>query len=297
MSKRKTKPKVTITEEPEVKIEATPKVEGDKIDIILATHNNLGLTIECVSALYSFTHMPFILHVIDDSDDLTPQYFEQLNRETGNVDYYRPSEKIEHGNQIINYGLERCSTDIVAYLGNSTIVEPEWLVAAHQIMKQEELVGLIGFKLLYQTGAIEHAGMWWTPEMPHHMNIGVGEAGHRHTFVREVELVGWALVLIKREAFPQPLDTVGYIGFRGYDDVDNCMELRRRTKKLKNGEEVNWKVIYCGLGAAYHKAGATRYRDDENYSLEHEYNRKSFLKKWGGTQQAIDSVVMSRVLH
>ena len=59
---------------------------GDKvlteIDIILATHNHLDLTIQAVDCLYEFTSKPFRLIVVDDSTDgLTPLYFKKLMKE------------------------------------------------------------------------------------------------------------------------------------------------------------------------------------------------------------------------
>ncbi len=64
----------------------------------------------------------------------------------------------------------------------------------------------MGFKLLYPTGGIEHAGMMWEPTMPHHMNYGVREPNDYQTYIGEVPLVGWALVLLRKKAFPKPLD-------------------------------------------------------------------------------------------
>ncbi len=258
----------------------------EHIDIIMATHNHLDLTMQAVDALYTHTNGPFTLTAVDDSTDLTNQYFEQLARERGNINFVHSDIPYVHGNQIINVGLKNTRTPAVVYLGNNVKVEPDWLDVAQQIINGDAEVGIIGFKLLYNSGTIEHAGIFWTPEMPHHMNIGVNEAGHRFSFVREVDMIGFALVLFRRAVFPDGLDEKTFIGFRGYDDIDNCMDAKRR----------GWKIIYCGLGAAYHQAGASR-QDSEQYALEHEQNRITFLKKWGATDKAINSSVITRVVR
>ena len=86
----------------------------NKIDIIMATHNNLGMTMRAVTALYENTNVDFRLTVVDDSVDMTPDYFRQLQRRVNNIQYIRPFDesyevippKITHGNQIINIGLK-----------------------------------------------------------------------------------------------------------------------------------------------------------------------------------------------
>lgn len=253
------------------------------IDIILATHNHLEQTAPCVSALYSFTP-EFKLTVIDDSTDLTPQYFEQLNKELGNINFIHSDKLYTHGNEIINIGLKNTESPVVVYLGNSVRVEPDWLEVPNELMNREEDIGIIGIKLLYPTNTIEHAGIVWNPDMPHHMNIGVGEASHRYDKIYEVDMVGWALVFLRRAAFPKELDTETYIGFAGYDDIDNCLEVKKR----------GWRVFYCGMSVAYHFAGATRH-DDPQLGEKYEQNRQTFLKKWGGTAQAQQASIIARI--
>lgn len=259
--------------------------EEKKLDIILATHNHLDLTIRAIDALYAYTNAPFRLIVVDDSTDLTATYLFKLGGEKDNLKLIHSDVPYTHHNQIIQTGLDHAESDIVGYLGNSTRVEPNWLDVALPLMKQDLSIGITGFKLVYESGSIEHAGIFWTPDMPHHYNIGVNEPGHRLTFIREVPAVGWALVLIRRAALIEPLDTKIYHGFRGYDDVDACFEMKKR----------GWKVIYCGIGAAYHSAGATRHENaDEKFSQEAEENRQTFLERWGGTRKAIESALITR---
>ncbi len=253
----------------------------NKLDIIMATHNNLGMTIRAVSALYENTNVDFRLTVVDDSVDMTPDYFRQLR--VNNLQYIRPFDesyevipkKITHGNQIINIGLKHTTSPHVVYMGNSTIVEPNWLNMALALIQQNENLGLVGFKLLKPTGVIEHAGIYFAEGAPHHMNRGVGESSHSLTLIDDVDghkLVGWALVLIRRKAIPRKgLEEGYYHGFRGYDDLDNCRQM------VKNG----WDIAYCGFGVAYHYALATRGEYSEKAAQEYEDNRVRFIKRWG----------------
>ena len=251
-----------------------PETELKPLEIILATHNNYEMTAWCLKWLYACTtETPFRLIVVDDSDDLTGAMLEDYNKRYGNLKVVRPEEKITNGNQIINAGLKATEGDIVCFMTNNTIVEPQWVCAAIDFMQGNENVGVMGFKLLKPGGAIEHAGIAFFPGMEHHVNYGVGEGANRHTYFRNIGIVGWALVLLRRRAIPEGgLDEKTYHGFRGYDDIDNCLTIQQ------NG----WQIIYCGMGSAIHYALDTRGKVlGENELKEIEENRVIFTKKWG----------------
>jgi len=227
------------------------------IDIILLTHNRLENTIQCLDALYQNTTVPFKLTVIDDSTDLTPEYFVRLKRD--NINYVRPDVVIKSGNQAINIGVKLTQSDPLVFLTNSTFVEPDWLPVALRIMGTDPKVGLVGFKILSpRTNRIMEAGY----------GIGRDQAAHRWTHIREVDAVGWAVVLFRRAALTE-LDEDYYIGFRGVDDTDNCYEMRGR----------GWKIMYNGFGSAFHtprsSAGLTT-----QAMLDTNENIYRFRRKW-----------------
>ncbi len=243
------------------------------IDIILLTHNNLSNTMRCVEALYQNTQEDFKITVIDDSIDLTPLYFARLKEGTGNVNYIRPDVKITSANQAINIGLKNTESDPVLFITNSTFVEPLWLSYALRIMEQDPKVGLVGFKLIFpETNTIIEAGEIVYPD-GNRPNVGMGEPSHRYTHIRPVNAIGWAVVLIRRAAIPVGgLDETTYIGFRGADDTDNCLEM------VKAG----WKIIYNGCGAAYHKLGACVGGGTDEGKAETAENWRRFIEKWAG---------------
>ncbi len=243
------------------------------LDIILLTHNKLENTTRCVTALYENTEEPFLLNVIDDSTDSTPAYFTSLQMEKGNVNYIRPDVVLKSGNQAINIGLKLTHSDPVIFITNSSFVEPNWLPLALSLIRRDEKVGVVGFKLLFpETNTIIEAGEIVRPngERP---NIGMYEPSHRHTYVREVHSVGWACVLLRRAALPpEGLDENTYIGFRGMDDSDNCLEIKKR----------GYKILYNGYGCVYHKLSACQGGGTEQGQLEAAENYHRFVNKWAG---------------
>ena len=252
----------------------TDEIKQVPLDIIMATHNHWQLTVNCLDALYRNTNPPFNLTVVDDSaepNDLTMTILEWFKKEKGSINIIHSEVPYTHCNQIINIGLQNTQSPIVCYIGNNVRVEPNWLDDAISMMVGSDKIGIMGFKLLFPTGVIEHAGIVYQAGMPYHVNIGVGDAPSRHTQVKEVPAVGFALVLFRREVFPQGLDTTTYLGWRGFDDIDACLDAGQR----------GWKVVYCGVGSAYHEAGRTS-RENPNYGRETEINRQTFVRKWGG---------------
>ncbi len=243
------------------------------IDIILLTHNKLVNTIRCVEALYENTEYPFQLTVIDDSIDLTTSYFQRLQSEKGNINYVRPSIFIKCANQAINIGLRATKSNPVVFITNSSFVEPNWLPTALRIMEDDERVGLVGFKLLYpETNTIIEAGEIVLPD-GNRPNIGMHAPSHRFTHIREVNAVGWACVLIRRESLPPGgLDEETYIGFRGADDTDNCLEIIKR----------GYKVMYNGCGAVYHILSSCQGGGTERGKEEMAENYRRFREKWAG---------------
>ncbi len=243
------------------------------LDIILLTHNKIENTTRCIEALYANTQIPFYLTAIDDSNDETAAYFDRMSFEKKNINYHRPKEVIKSANQAINIGLRLTKSDPVIFLTNSSFVEPDWLPVSLRIMEQDPKVGLVGFKLLFpETNTIIEAGEAVYPD-GNRPNLGMYEPSHRHTYTVEVRAIGWACVLIRRAAIPEGgFDEVSYIGFRGMDDSDNCLEMRKR----------GWKIIYNGYGAVYHKLSSCTGGGTEKGQQESAENYRRFIEKWAG---------------
>ncbi len=250
------------------------------IDIIMPTHGRLDLTMSSVNALYENTRAPFHLIVVDDSTDLTPQYFEELKKEHTNITFIHSDEPYKSGNQIFNIGLQHGDSPFVVTVMNSVRVEPEWEVVGLKLMKDNPKIGAIGFKCLFPWGLIESAGIGMMSFLP--IDLGRDQPGHRLTCIYECSAVQWAFAMLRKEAIIgkltentyKGLDEDTYIGFKGWDDLDNCFVLR------KNG----WQVFYCGLGVGYHTPRATRGTNTgnelDNWGKNQE-NSIIFYKRWG----------------
>ncbi len=242
------------------------------VDIIMATHNHLGMTIRAVEALFAYTKVPFNLTFIDDSTDLTPTYIHQLHAEHDNINLVRPKDDFSRSNRLLNIGFENTASPIVIFMSNSTVVEPEWIEVPLLMMQDMKDVAIIGNKNLFPNGTIENAGMYFHKPMIHHMNYGVGDSAHRWTHLREVDAVGFCLVFLRRECV-YPFEEGFYNAFYGFEDVDTCFQVRKK----------GYKVYYCGYSTAYHYACTTRGAPEtwsEETQRKYEENRHIFTERW-----------------
>lgn len=244
-----------------------------ELDILVITHNHLELSINCVKAIVQNTASPFTLTILDDSTDLTPDYFTAFCKEHPNVRYHRV-EPPGCANKLWNIGLRETSNLYVATIVNSVIVEPEWDLPAVELLENNPRAGMVGFKLLYLHGTIWHAGCKLGDGIFNH--IGVGQPGHRFAKNYRCPAVTGAMVLARRLALDKGWDETTYHGFTGWDDIDLCMQMRTD----------GWEVWYTGLGCGYHIEAPTRLQgktpeEQAEFWKKYEENKQRFLTKWG----------------
>lgn len=243
----------------------------EPIDIIVISHNRLDLTVRCLDCIYRNTDMPFHLIVVDDSTDFTPDYIRYLQKEGKDITFAHSDKPYESGNQLYNIGLSHCKHDLAATVNNSIFVEPDWEKVAVQFMRQNPTVGMVGFKCLFPSGVIESAGVAMIDYTP--VDLGRDLPGHALATVYEVHATQWAFAMVRVKAAVGNLDEKIWHPFVGWDDLDNCLVLRKK----------GWQIFYCGMGIGYHEPRATRGKDvrDANTYLKNKQNAETFYKRWG----------------
>ena len=238
-------------------------------DVFLILHNRLELTINCINALYENTkQFNFRLTVLDDSTDETPQYFKRISQEKGNIQYIQHGRPFKNWDEMFNLGIANTDCPIFITLNNSCTVEPVWVGSILKLMEQDKDIGIGGIKSLQPNGLIECAGVLiYGDEIK---CVGLGEAGHRYSFVYEPDAIGSNCCLFRREMAKNGFDFSYYVPFGGYEDIDFCLQMKER----------GWKIMYCGYGAVYHIGKATRGQRPE-FEENTDENMRRFTKRWG----------------
>ena len=152
----------------------------------------------------------------------------------------------------------------LVFLNNDTIPLPGWLDRLVDYADEHPMAAIVGSKLLYPNGTIQHAGMVFDADRhPQHLYLGFPADHPAANRSRAFRMVTGACMLIARGAFEAAggFDTAFV---NGYEDVDLCLRVG------SFGREVH----YCHESVLIHlesvSEGRTA-RDSANHDL---YSRR-----------------------
>ena len=225
------------------------------ISIIIPTRDQVAYLKRCIESLLSLTHyrnFEIILVENNSREGQTLAYYDQLRA--------LPQVRIIEDHRAFNFsaannlGARQANGDWLLFLNNDIeVIEPDWLDEIARWVSRPE-VGVIGARLLYPGGSIQHAG------------IVIGMEGHAsHVFggnhekctgpfgspdwYRNYSAVTGACLATRREVFE------GVGGFdEGYELAFSDVEFCQRV--LKQG----YRVVYTPFARLVHHEGRTRGR-------------------------------------
>jgi GT2 family glycosyltransferase/radical SAM superfamily enzyme YgiQ (UPF0313 family)/tetratricopeptide (TPR) repeat protein len=217
-----------------------------KASIIIPVFNKLELTSQCLTTLASLTTMPeYEVIVVDNaSTDGTAEFLAALG---GDVQVIRNQEN--YGFAVAcNQGAKAARGEFLLFLNNDTIPTEGWLNALVDEVERHPDVAVVGSKLLYEDGTIQHAGVAFSRIMsgPYHIYQKFPADSPMVNRRREFQCVTAACMLVRRDVFEQ----VGRFdeGFKnGFEDVDLCLKIC----------EQGWHIIYRPDSVVYHLESQT----------------------------------------
>jgi GT2 family glycosyltransferase len=151
-----------------------------------------------------------------------------------------------------NSGAAAARGDLLVFLNNDTEPQPGWLDALLAYADSNPGADVVGAKLLYPNGSVQHAGVVFGQDgYPHHLYAGLPADHPAVNRSRPLQAVTAACMLVRRTAFE------GAGGFDdGYEnsleDVDLCLRLGERGGS----------VHYCHSAELLHLESASRGRQD-----------------------------------
>ena len=234
-----------------------------KCSIIIPVYNNLPLTGRCIDKLFKVTpnHLFEVIVIDNASTDGTKEYLKSC------YDNIKVIKNIENKGFAVacNQGAKLANGEILVFLNNDTVPLAGWLETMVACAERDDDIGVIGSKLLYPDGTIQHAGIELIKGVPEHPFRNAPGDIPEANMIRELDMVTGACLLIKKEIFER------CNGFdenyrNGVEDVDLCLKVR----------DLGFKVVYNPFSALYHHEGKTAGRFNnvrENLEL--------FFKRWG----------------
>jgi len=132
-------------------------VTEPRCSIVIPVHGRAGLTRRCLEAILSAApRTPFEIIVVDDaSEDATP---ELLARQTDPVRSLR-RERSGGFAAACNDGAAAARGDLLVFLNNDTEPHEGWLDALADHADAHLEAAVVGAKLLFPDGTVQHAGV------------------------------------------------------------------------------------------------------------------------------------------
>ena len=257
--------------------------EGKKVSIIIPTKDNYILLKEAIRSIEDKTdykNYEVLIVANNTEDNNAKRLLKSLSEDKG----YRVLEfnKPFNYSAINNFAVSHAEGEYLLFLNDDVeVINPDWLSSMVETA-QDPRVGIVGAKLIYPDGRIQHAGVV--------LGLMTGIAEHTHKFVyayldkkkstleagyedslvciREYSAVTGACMLIKRKVFEE----VG--GFSedlkvGFNDIDLCLKAR----------EKGYKILFNPYAVAFHHENASRRNNRD--MLYHPEDKNIFIEKWG----------------
>jgi GT2 family glycosyltransferase len=239
--------------------------------IIIPLYNQAALTRQCIRMLLDMPakHVETEIVAVDDgSSDGTARVLAEFG---GRIRIVRHA--INQGfARTCNDGAAAATGDYLVFLNNDTEPIAGWLDALVQYADAHPRAALVGCKLLFPNGMVQHAGIVFGNDYaPRHIYAGFPSDHPLVNKSRRFQAVTAACVLIRRSLFAEMggFDT-NYLN--SYEDMDLSMRLADR----------GWEIHYCHTSALYHLESATR----DSRSAQEARNSERFLSRWKHRIQA-----------
>lgn len=227
--------------------------------IIIPVWNKIELTRQCLLALAEVTSgVTYEVIVVDNaSTDGTQEFLMTLG---GDVQVIRNATNLGFA-KACNQGAQAARGKYLVFLNNDTIPQLQWLNPLVAEVDEHLDVGVVGSKLLFADGSIQHAGVvFMRSELsPYHIYHAVPSGIPAVNQRREFQAVTAACLLIRREVF-EKVQGFDERFINGFEDVDLCLKVR----------EQGYHVIYQPRSVVYHLESQTpgrRSQDEENARL------------------------------
>jgi GT2 family glycosyltransferase len=249
-----------------------------RVSVIIPIRDRAALLERCLEGLLTQTDYPDIQVVIVDNDSVEGETLLMLQRAQHDprVQVLREPGPF-NWSALGNAGARAATGEVLLLLNNDIEVldDPRWLAAiAGHVMRPE--IGVVGVRLLFPEGALQHGGVLLGPrgQAVHAMTYAAeSEAGYlgQVALPRDLAAVTGACLAIRRAVF----DQVGGLEQDhlrvAWGDIDLCLRVRR----------AGYRVLWLPDAVLMHREMATRGRDVAlTQQARHESERTVMRRRW-----------------
>ena len=210
---------------------AFPVVTKPAVTVIIAAFNHFDVTYRCLQSLLE--HRPktsFDVILVDDAS--TDETIYAALVVSGAIQLIRNSRNVGFLHSVAA-ATRVARGDALLLLNNDTVVQDGWLDELTETLRLDPSIGIVGSKLLFPNGRLQEAGgIIWSDGSGHNYGRNDDPANPRYCFMRDVDYVSGAALLIRRSVF----EAVG--GFSEefapgyYEDTDLCFKVRAAGQRV-----------------------------------------------------------------
>ncbi|MCI8362374.1 MAG: glycosyltransferase [Clostridia bacterium] len=271
------------------------EVENEpKISIIIPNMDHKRDLKRCIrSILQKSTYKNYEIIIVENNSKTKEifKYYDKL-KENSKIKILEYKEKEFNYSKINNFGVKNSKGQYIVLLNNDTkIITQNWMELMLGNCQRKD-VGIVGAKLLYPNGKIQHMGIvLGVTGVAGHVNLGLDSkvSGYmgRNTITQNYNAVTGAMLMISREDYfaVNGLDENMPVS---YNDVDLCLKIRQLGKV----------VVVNSLVKAYHYESKTRgYEISKEKIKRLEEDSKKLKNKWKDVFEKEDQYFSPNLRH
>jgi GT2 family glycosyltransferase len=244
----------------------------NRVSIVIPVCGHAAITRECLDTLFAAVtgtdELQFDVVVVDDgSSDTTPDMLRGYGERVQVVTHESP----QGFSTACNDGAAAASGDHLLFLNNDTLSHENWLAPLMRYAVDNPQAPIVGSRLLYPNGTIQHAGVVICHDhVPRHIYRCFPAEHPAVMRSRAHRAVTAACMLVRRSVFEE----IG--GFdasfkNGFEDVDLC---------LRATDGFGYEVHYCHESVVIHMEASTRAPD--GVDMQYGPNLELYRSRWGG---------------
>ena len=231
--------------------------------IVIPVFNRSQFTNVCLLAVEKSIptdQLPYEVIVVDNgSTDETPHILNSWSTARGNAQVISMGQNLGFA-RACNAGARLARGKYIVLLNNDTLPTPGWLQHMVRIAESGTQIGIVGSKLLFPNGRIQHIGVAFDENKnPRHIYRGFSADIPAARLTREYQAVTGACLLIPRELY-WSVGGMDESYKNSFEETDLCLKLRAR----------GYRVLVCADSLVYHFESISegrRARDFRNTAL------------------------------
>lgn len=222
-----------------------PRASRPAVSIVVVTHGAERWVWRTLGALLDHTEPPYEVIVVDNA---SPRgMVRRLQTDTENVRLVRNETNRGFG-PASNQGAALAAAPLYVFLNSDALVHDGWLSFLRQRLESDRDVGAVAPRLVNLDGTLQEAGaLLFGNGYTQFVGFGDDPAKRSYRFPRELDYASAACLLVRARAFSEVGGFAAEYAPAYYEDVDLCLELRRR----------GYRILYEPRAVVTHVRGAS----------------------------------------